>query len=233
MGPIASFHLIRTGGVARTLGRLGSDRIRLRDVDGLLFWRLLGTGGGARTGPGADLGRSAFVAVWQTDAALDRFLAAGPFARRWAQADEHWQARLRSLGGHGRWNGFPLADRVVPGVERGPVIVLTRATVRAGAWRAFRRASIAADTELRRASGLIDVVGIGETPVGRLGTFSLWRSADDLVSYATEMPIHRAVARRAHDQGWFRESLFARFEPYASAGEWDGRDPLATLLAPR
>ena len=56
----------------------------------------------------------------------------------------------------------------------GPVAIITRANVRRRSWKAFGAASEVVDAELHRAPGLIDVVGIGETPVGALATFSLW-----------------------------------------------------------
>ena len=77
-----------------------------------------------------------------------------------------------------------------------------------------------------RLPGLIDVVGIGEAPIGRLATFSLWESLAAARSFAYSMPDHIEVMRRTRAEGWYAEELFARFEPYASAGTWNGRDPL-------
>lgn len=228
MGRIASFHLVRErrGRGALAMARLATDRPRLARTPGLAFSRLLGTGRGARTGPSADLRRTALFAVWEDEADLDAFLAESSIARRWASADEQWQVRLRGVSGHGRWRGVAVMDDLDIGSASGQVAIITRADVRPGAWRGFRRAGPAVDAELQRAEGLLAVVGIGEAPVGRLGTFSLWRTAADARAFATTMPHHVEVVRRTRLDQWYGEELFARFEPYASSGSWGGRDPL-------
>jgi hypothetical protein len=227
MARIASFHLVREqpGRAPFALARLGLDRPRLHRTPGLAFWRALGTGAGADTAPSFDPRRTALFAVWDDERSLDHFLATSPIARRWWQAEEAWHVRLRGLGGHGRWRGVDVLDGLVPGDEDGPVAVITRADVRRASWRAFSAAGRPVSDEVRASAGLLAVVGIGEAPVGRLGTFSVWRSGEDVRRFVAQ-PEHRAVVRRTRAEDWYAEELFARFAPYASAGTWGGIDPL-------
>lgn len=211
------------------LARLGTDRIRLRGTPGLRFWRLLGTGRGDDTAPSSDLARSALFAVWDDEQHLDTFLDTDPVAARWRRAEESWQVRLRGIGGHGTWRGVDVLDRLVPGTAEGRVAIVTHADIRPRSWREFSRASRVVNDEVRAADGLLAVVGIGEAPILRLGTFSLWESLDSVRAFATRQPEHRTVIRRTRSDGWYGEELFARFEPFGSSGVWDGRDPLADV----
>jgi len=228
MGRVASFHLVRErpGRSALAMARLATDRVRLARTPGAVFTRLLGTGRGDDTGPSADLSRTALFAVWNDESDLDRFLADSNISRRWERSAEVWHVRLRGRGGHGTWHGVDVLGAIDPGTHDGPVAIITRANVAWRSWPAFRRAGRVVNTEVRAASGLLAVVGMGEAPVGRLGTFSLWHSLDDVQRFTRSMPRHREVVRRTRAQRWYGEELFARFEPYASAGTWDGRDPL-------
>ena len=229
MARIASFHLIREPAwkTPLALARLGTDRFRLARIDGLVFWRLLGTGSGDSTGGGADLARTAVFAVWEDERHLDRFLTTSAIAARWDGAEESWHVRLRSIGGHGRWRGVDPLEGVEEGQRDRAVAIVTRADVRRSAWKVFGAASNVVDAELHTAPGLIDVVGIGEAPVGRLATFSLWESLGAARHFAYSMPDHVDIVRRTRDEDWYSEELFARFEPFGSTGTWNGRDPLA------
>jgi hypothetical protein len=227
MAGIASFHLTRHRRAPAALVHLASDRVLLRRVPGLRFWRLLGTGRGSDTGFGADLHRTALFAVWDDEAALDDFLETSSIARRWDGAEETYSVRLRGVDGHGTWRGFDVLGAIAGGTDAGPVAVVTRADVHVRHWRSFITAGRPVSTELQRAPGLLAVAGIGEAPLGKQATFSLWRSTTDLRAFAYTMPRHQAVVRRTRAEGWYGEELFARFEPYASTGTWDGRDPLA------
>jgi hypothetical protein len=228
---IASFHLQRDGSAVRAMARLGTDRLRLRSVPGLRFWRLLGTGHGSNTGRGADPHRTALFAVWEDSSHLDAFLASSLVQERQAAADEWFVVRLLVLGGQGVWRGFDVlgaVDTAVPSAAgEDPVAVVTQANVKVRHWRTFGKAGGPVSDELQSAPGLLRVAGVGEAPIGRQATFSLWRSAAELQHFAYRMPRHAEVVRRTRAEGWYGEELFARFHPFGAEGTWDGTNPLA------
>ena len=227
---LASFHLARLPrrDAAWQLARIPLDRGSLRGTSGVRFAKLLGTGRGSRMAASADLRRWAVFAVWDDEQALADFRAGHALSRRWdTAADERYDVTLLPIGAHGTWDGIdPIAGAAPVGGD-GPVAVLTRATVR---WRqvpTFLRAVPAVDRTLPATDGLLATVGIGELPLGRQATFSLWRDADAVRAFAYQQAEHADVIRRTRAEDWYGEEWFARFRPTQSSGTWAGRDPLA------
>lgn len=210
--------------------QMGSSRRLLAREPGLAFWRLLGTGKGRGFSLQPDFSRYGLLGVWRSARDAERFLADSPLIRAYrTRADEMWTVTLRAYNAKGTWGGvhpFPVVDR-----QPGAVAVLTRASIRASKLVPFWRAVPATTPALDTAPGLLASIGTGEIPFIRPATFSLWRSEEDLVAYAYGDAAHREVIRRRHDEGWYSEELFARFTPVHSDGCWNGRDPLAGLLA--
>jgi hypothetical protein len=227
-GTIASFHLARYADIG-AMRHMGLDRPVLRATEGLLFWRLMGTGRGASMTLGADLRRWALLAVWRDERHLERFLRCSPIAARWRhEAVECWQVRLLPLASRGRWGGKEpfWASRHPPNPDADPVAVLTRASIRPGRLVTFYRSVAPVQNALLRQKGCLASVGMGEWPLARQATFSLWRDAAAIREFAYQGLEHRRVIRSVRAEHWYSEELFARFLPYDSEGSWDGVDPL-------
>lgn len=228
MGPVASFHLIteRSGRQPLVLARLAADRRPLARVDGALFTRTLGTGRGSNTGPSIDARRTALFAVWRDADAVETFLAEHPLAERWRGAAEHWSTVLAPCAARGLWSGFEIPVRTpLDESATSQVVVLTRATIRPGATLPFLRTSREMAATMGGTDGLRAVVGVGERPIGRHGTFSVWRDLAAARRFASG-EAHQRAASAARRGGWFSEELFATFVPVRAEGTWDGADPL-------
>lgn len=232
---LASFHLVRypAGDAAREgFSRMGLDRPELLRTPGLRFWRLLGTGAGDQMTFSADLRRWALLAFWRSDDDLDAFLANSPITLRWSElAAERYDLRMQTVRAHGSWGRASFAvDRAAPLPPAAPVAVLTRATIRpvhlARFWRAVPTPAVAVAQHPEHLASL----GVGDVPVLRQATFSMWRSLAGVQDYAYRSAAHRPVIDRTRKEQWYSSELFARFRPIAASGTWDGRDPLAGLL---
>jgi hypothetical protein len=227
---LVTLHLWRVAGrrVPGAVLRMATHRPRLRRTAGLTFGKLLGTGHGRTfTLRDADPYRWGLLACWASAAHADAFEGSAAL-RSWRRAaDEEWRLELKPLASRGRWSGrAPFGDPAPVGWD-GTVAALTRARIAPRRAAAFWRAVPAVAADLHTRDGLLAAVGVGEAPVGRQGTFSVWRSDRHLTEFAYRGAAHADVIRRTGPERWYAEELFARFAVLRSAGTYGGRDPVA------
>ena len=205
------------------LAQMGLGPRALRSVPGLRFFQLLGSGADG-FGLWPNLRRYALLAVWESAEAAGHFRATHPlWAAYQARAAETWSAVLAPFKAQGRWDGVnPFDYAIAPPPPNPRVAVLTRASINvlksASFWRFVRPTSAA----LAAAEGVRLAVGLGELPLVRQATFSVWESAEAMQRYAYHSPEHREAMLRTRRENWYSEELFARFYVLSSEGSVDG-----------
>jgi spheroidene monooxygenase len=194
----------------------------LRRIPGLVFAKALGSGhrGGFGLRPG--LRRQGLFAIFDGERAADAFLEAAPVMQAYrAHASELCVAKLRATSSRGSWSGQGMAVTAAP-ASSGPVAALTRASIRPHKALAFWRRSPPAEAALERAEGCRLAMGLGEAPLLRQATFSVWENQAAMDAYARS-GAHLAAIRAAYGQGHFSESMFVRFALLQLSGCWKGR----------
>ncbi len=215
----------------RAVLRFLLGRFSLRRAPGLVFLKLLGSGHEGGFGLRPSLSHHGVFAVFRTEADADRFLTDSALLRAWRlQSRESLALKLRAFSTRGSWSGsspFSIGARQRPGQ---PVAALTRASIRAAGVLSFWRHSPPSERSLAAAHGCRLAAGLGEAPLLRQATFSIWDDQASMDAYARS-GAHLDAIRAAARDGFFAESMFCRFVPYAASGSWKGRSA-AELIAP-
>jgi spheroidene monooxygenase len=195
---------------------------RLKGLPGLSFCKVLGSGyeGGFGLRPSAS--RQGLFCVFDDRPFADDFLdASAEMAACRRHARELCSVILLPYSSKGSWSGAVIPAAAAPPLS-GPVAALTRASIRPASARSFWRHAPAAQRALEAAQGCRLAVGLGEAPVLRQATFSIWSSVADMNDYARQGP-HLEAIRAAQRGGHFSESMFVRFVPVGLSGQWKGR----------
>jgi heme-degrading monooxygenase HmoA len=218
------------------LAQMGTSPRLLKRVPGLRFFQLLGSGAANGFGFLPNLDRYGFLGVWDSaEAATVFFEAHALWADYQRRSHETWTAELAPLRSHGLWNGlnpfeYP-TNTLGAASEDGPVAVLTRASIRLRRAARFWGYVEPTSRALAEAPGVRLAIGLGELPLVRQATFSIWDSAAAMQQYAYRDVRHREVIQLTRREGWYGEELFARFRVLSSQGTVDGKSPLGSEVA--
>ena len=215
------------------LAQMGTSPPILRRVPGLQFFKLLGSGASNGFGLWPNLDRYGLMAVWENvDAAAAFFEQHSLWTGYEQRSAELWTVQLAPLKSQGLWDGKMPFDYVpdnMPGDEA-PVAVLTRSSISWLKTRRFWQFVEPTSAALAQAAGVRAAIGLGELPVVRQATFSVWESAQAMQQYAYRDARHREVIILTRREKWYSEEMFARFRVLSSTGTLDGMDPLAGLF---
>ncbi len=202
--------------------RLVRGPLALAAVPGLRFAKILGSGHEGRFGLRPSSTLTALFLTFDDAAAADRFLAASPEAAAYRRHAREWcSLSLRAWSSRGSWSGTSFGVSG-PAPADGPVVALTRASIRPSRALRFWRQAPPAQRSLSDAPGCRFAIGLGEAPLLRQATISLWDSVAAMDAYARS-GAHLDAIRAAHRDHYFSESMFVRFVPLAIHGNWQGR----------
>lgn len=195
------------------------------------FWKLMGSGKNGTFDKQADLEQWALLAVWNSEEAFQSFNQQSFISSWWKKlATETYTILCEPLSSHGTWDGKTPFGKTQNSFHTGPVAVLTRATIRVNRLKNFWANVDKTATLMLKSKGYITSFGIGEAPLYRQATFSIWESIEDVKAFAYQSVEHREVIQKTRDENWYSEELFARFKPIASFGTLKGLDPLKHIF---
>ena len=195
------------------------------------FWKLLGSGKNGTFDKQADLKQWALLAVWNSQSDFEAFKESSFISSWWkAFATETYTILCEPIMSRGLWDGQEPFGKPDDSEYTGPIAVLTRATIRFSRLKNFWANVDQVARLMVNSKGYITSFGIGEAPLYRQATFSLWNSLEDVKAFAYQSPEHMEVIKKTREENWYSEELFARFKPISSFGTLNGNDPLKEYL---
>lgn len=208
--------------------RLAQGSAGFKGVPGLRLAKVMGSGHGGGFGLRPSASHQGLVFVLDDQASAQAFCSSPELQAFVARAREHWLGTLAVTSVRGAWDqqGWGVTPEaslgMLPAIPGLPVAALTRGSIRPAKAMAFWRYAPPAQAELGQAPGCQLAMGLGEAPLVRQCTFSLWDDTASLVAYAHQGAHRQAIAAAAR-HGFFAESMFARMRVLTMSGTWCGR----------
>lgn len=196
---------------------------KLAKVPGLSFAKLMGSGHGAGFSAKPNWSVYSLLGVWHS---WDDFLAFQhhPWGGQYfSRSDEAVTVLQQPIKVKGQWSGQePFEEETAIGQTaiRG---IITRATIRPSQLVRFWKQVPHTSRATEAAEGRLFSLGIGEWPWIQQATYSLWASEEAMRQFAYKSKAHREAIRMTHEYDWYKEEMFARFEPLATLGTWQGQ----------
>jgi heme-degrading monooxygenase HmoA len=199
----------------------------LVNTKGLSFYRLLGSGKGKGFNPFPDWSVYSLLQVWETEEAAQTFFDSSDLIQQYSErTDELFTLYMKNISAGGTWVGKNPFEKAADLDSTLPIAVITRATIKWNWLIRFWKYVPTSQEPLDGNKGLIYTKGIGEIPIVQMATFSLWKNFESVKQFAYNSKQHQEAIRRTRKNDWYREELFARFQPYKSVGTWGGKDLL-------
>ena len=184
----------------------------LQQVQGLQFYRMLGTGAGAGFSLRPDFSTYALLSVWDHEDDKNRFFKSHPLGKQFFERSQKQVAyHLHPIHSHGHWSGQqPFEAQKSLGDK--PIGVITRATLRKSRLIDFWRHVPQASEAIKNAAGVRFFKGIGEWPFVQQATFSVWDDKEAIHTFAYKQKAHADIVRKTKQRKWYKEDMFNRFE---------------------
>jgi len=217
----------RYRGIQKVWGmmQMRQGKINMKKQPGIVFIKMLGTGGNAGYSLRPDFSVYALLCVWKDEADADVFFnSSDQFRKFTAHSTQRFTIFMRNINTRGSWSGHSpfITEPEDPASKF--LCVLTRATLKNHYIRSFWKRVPNVSKSQEGFPGLLFSKGVGEIPFFEQATFTIWNDVNKMKEFAYKSKFHTEAIKKTREVGGFKEEMFSRFQPYRIIGDWDGLD---------
>jgi spheroidene monooxygenase len=199
-------------------------RFRMKQMKGLQFFKLFGTGGGFGFSMKPDFSTFGLLSVWKSHKDADDFFSSQYFEEIKQKFVSHYSIYLLPLSSKGSWSSFSQWEIQQAPNEHYPIAAITYASIKASFLPRFWKMVPHVFTQ-HHYPGLLFSKGFGEYPLIQMATFSIWENAESMNNFAYNT-FHGEAIRVTRKHNGFKEEMFARFLPVKTIGGNSEHDPV-------
>jgi spheroidene monooxygenase len=219
---VATISFFRFGGFLNRLWamkQMVEGHRKMKHLKGLMFYKLLGTGGGDGYSLMPDFGVYAIFSVWESNKYASDFKHSPIFTDYEQHCFEHITIYLSPVSSRGSWSGFDAWRTTAYDPDIPFLAAITRAAIKFSYLPKFWSMVPGISREHKKAEGIIFSKGIGEYPFFEQATFTIWENLESMNSFARRNS-HLSAIKVTRARKGFMEEMFTRFQPVLFEGNW-------------